>query len=59
MTCRLDTLKRGKSPKVQIVVKVTASANQGAITDRATVSSVTPDPLPSNNKDDVPTKVTQ
>ena len=59
VTCQLATIRRGKSPEVRIRVNVTASANQGAIIDRATVSSVTPDPLPSNNKDDIPTNVTK
>jgi uncharacterized repeat protein (TIGR01451 family) len=59
VACQLGTIKRNKSSQVHIVVRVTASANQGAIIDGATVSDVTPDPLLSNNKDHSPTKVTK
>ncbi len=57
VTCKLGRLKRGDSAKIRIVVKVTAKANQGAITDRSNVTSVTPDPLRRNNTATAQTKL--
>ena len=46
LVCKLGTIKSGKTAGSQRVqVKITASANQGVITDTARVLGVTPDPL--------------
>ncbi len=54
VTCKLGRLRPGKGAKVRIVVKVIA---KGTISNLAKVTSVTPDPLSSNNTTTAHTKV--
>jgi uncharacterized repeat protein (TIGR01451 family) len=58
LTCKLGTVDPRQSAGIQRVkVKVTAGSNQGAVTDVATVKSVTPDPVSNNNSASAKTKV--
>jgi uncharacterized repeat protein (TIGR01451 family) len=56
VTCHLGTLQAGATWRIQIKVAITAS--HGTIRDKATVTSVTPDPRPGNNTATAPTKIT-
>ena len=59
MRCHLGTINSGSSRTVRIQVKITVRSCQRVITDAAKISSVTPDPLPSNNTATVQTKITK
>ena len=60
VTCKLGKIKAGKTAGTQrIQVKITATANQGVITDNAKATSVTPDPTHRNNAATVQTKITK
>jgi 6-phosphogluconolactonase len=57
VTCHLATLKAGAAWRIQI--KVTVKTSTGTIRDKATITSVTPDPRTSNNTATAATKVTK
>ena len=57
VTCHLGTLGTGATWRIQI--KVTVKATSGTIRDKATVTSVTPDPRPGNNTAAACTKITR
>ncbi|MFD7263200.1 hypothetical protein [Streptomyces sp. NPDC059874] len=56
VTCSLGTLNKGTQTSTQIVVKVVA-ARGGTVTDKAVVSSDTPDPNEVNNSASIETAV--
>jgi 6-phosphogluconolactonase len=55
--CHLGTLSTSATWRIQITVTITAS--NGTIRDKATVTSVTPDPRTSNNTTTAATKITK
>jgi uncharacterized repeat protein (TIGR01451 family) len=55
--CHLATLRTGATWSIQI--KATIKASHGTIRDKATVTSVTPDPRPGSNTATAPTKITR
>jgi hypothetical protein len=60
LNCELGTLAKGASAGTQSVeVKITARANQGVITNAGHASTVTPDPVGSNNTATTQTTVTR